>query len=260
MLISINILRLFGRDCARKGAFSMQNKKHATNSLFKKGGPFLLALALIIGFIIMFRSDNHVSWSWYLYCMTDLLLFCVDMVWFRFAWNIALPLASRVQVVSVTDLDQIPLSLPTLLNLNPTEFEKFVGMVLEAMGMEYTQIKRIGGSGDLGADIYARNMFDLPIIVQCKRYAPDYSVDSPDMQRFLGSIVHYRAVYGWFITTSRYTQPALDFAAMHQDRIRLLDGDALVALLQQRQQEIAHVWKQRKIQGYIEVLDLLQSA
>lgn len=228
------------------------NKKHFTRTLLKKGGPGFLAALLCLGIILLFQMNDHTSfWGW-LFLMTCMVLFCIDLAWFHIAWNRGKTRIQFVQSLPEATFDQIPLNLSALLCLNPTEFEEFVGIVLEAMGTEYTHVRRIGGSGDQGADLYAKNVFDLPVIVQYKRYAFDNHVDSPDMQRFLGSIVHYRAIYGWFVTTSTFTQPALDFAAAHGERIRLLDGEALVALIQQRQQEIAYVWQRRQSQENIE--------
>lgn len=197
----------------------------------KKTFLSILLLFILTATLILSRlSFLSPSWLYLCFCILA-LLFCINFALFHLAWNPYWKGKLTQPVQSALIAPMLPLTLSALLSLDPTEFEEFIGIVLAAMGMEYTHIQRIGGSGDHGADLYARNTFDLPIIVQCKRYASDNHVDSPDMQRFLGSVTHYRAVYGWFITTSSFTEPARAFAATHSICIRLLDGEQLVALI-----------------------------
>ncbi|CAA9579408.1 MAG: hypothetical protein AVDCRST_MAG19-3692 [uncultured Thermomicrobiales bacterium] len=62
-------------------------------------------------------------------------------------------------------------------------------------------------------------------MVQCKRYGPGNNVGSPDMQRFLGTLHHFRAERGLFVTTAGFTPQARDFAGQHG--IELIDGPGL---------------------------------
>lgn len=172
--------------------------------------------------------------------LLTILLFFASLIALQLSWYT--PLAQQQRVMFPGE-QHFPSAVQDLLRLSPAEFEAFIALVIEAMG--YTQVQQIGGSGDLGADLLARNYFNLRIIVQCKRFAPDNQVTSPDLQRFLGSVVHYKAIEGRFVTTSTFTQPALDFAEMHSECIRLLNGEALVAFLQQRQRDISLIWRQQ---------------
>lgn len=119
------------------------------------------------------------------------------------------------------------LTLGDMLEMNPTAFEEFTGKALEALG--YKNVVRIGGSGDLGADLTATDPQGRSAIVQCKRYTPGSSVGSPILQAFIGmKTVHHRAERGIFVTTADYSQQAIDLAKQHD--IVLIDGDDLVKI------------------------------
>ena len=125
-------------------------------------------------------------------------------------------------------------SLGDLLVLTPKEFELLTGKLLQQNGI--CNVQHVGGSGDLGVDLMGFDPNGNQIVVQCKRYAPGNSVGSPDIQKFIGMMhVHHQAQKGIFVTTSTFTQPAIDLAAKHN--ILLIDGDRLIKLLQGLQQK-----------------------
>ncbi len=79
-----------------------------------------------------------------------------------------------------------------------------------------------GGAGDLGADVLAKRPDGRTIVVQCKRYSEHRSVSSPDMQKFLGTCFHeHGADEAWFVTTTRFSQPARDLG--RRRGVRLVD-------------------------------------
>lgn len=101
--------------------------------------------------------------------------------------------------------------------------------ILEANGFRNVQV--VGGSGDLGADIIALDTNGNSVIVQCKRYAPGNTMGSPEIQKFIGMMhVHHRVQKGIFVTTTSFSQPAIDLASKHD--ILLMDGNRLVRLLE----------------------------
>lgn len=119
------------------------------------------------------------------------------------------------------------LSLGDMLELTPTEFEELVGKALGSMG--YTNVNRVGGAGDLGADLTATDPQGRSAIVQCKRYTPGSKVGSPTLQSFIGMrSVHHKVDRGIFVTTADYSQQAIDLAKEHD--IVLIDGDDLVKI------------------------------
>ena len=119
-------------------------------------------------------------------------------------------------------------TLAGLLSLTPAEFEIAVARMLPSLG--YRQISVVGGPGDLAADIICTDRQGGLVVVQCKRKLPGQRVGSAEMQKFIGMIsVHHEADAGIFVTTSEFTQPAIDLADRHE--ILLLDGAVLSDLM-----------------------------
>jgi len=81
-------------------------------------------------------------------------------------------------------------TLGELLMLSPSGFEAAVADLLHDIG--YRDVKRIGRSGDLAADIMCKDSKGRSVVVQCKRYAPGTKIGSPDIQTFIGMLnVHH---------------------------------------------------------------------
>jgi restriction system protein len=110
--------------------------------------------------------------------------------------------------------------------LSPGEFEEVVAELCRRDGC--TQVRVVGGSGDLGADVLAVTPTGRRMLVQCKRYAPGRRVGSQDVQRVGGT---YAVVHGAdlavVVTTARFTEAAEDYAV--RAGIRLVDGAELAA-------------------------------
>ncbi|MFI8825692.1 restriction endonuclease [Streptomyces sp. NPDC053431] len=89
-------------------------------------------------------------------------------------------------------------------------------------------VEVVGGAGDLGADVVATTADGRRVVLQCKRYAPDHRVGSPDLQRFGGTcFTVHGADVAVLVTTSSFTVPALEYAA--SCGILCVDGTALDA-------------------------------
>ena len=86
------------------------------------------------------------------------------------------------------------LTLDDLLRLSPRDFEVVVTKLLEVEG--FAEITHVGGSGDLGVDITARDPNGYAVAVQCKRFAPTNAVTSPMVQTFYGMIWQHRVMRG----------------------------------------------------------------
>lgn len=67
------------------------------------------------------------------------------------------------------------------------------------------------------------------VYVQAKRW--DGVVGRPEIQKFAGALQGQRARKGIFITTSAFSQDALDYAARIDSKIVLIDGDMLAQLM-----------------------------
>lgn len=117
-------------------------------------------------------------------------------------------------------------TLARLKGMSPKEFEHAIAELL--LGLDYRDVKVVGGSGDLAVDIIAKKGKDR-VVVQCKRYTSK-KVGSPELQMFIGMMLtEYKADKGIFVTTSSFTRDAVRLAERHG--VELWDGDRLADLL-----------------------------
>lgn len=124
--------------------------------------------------------------------------------------------------------------LKKALTLSPTGFENLVIALLEAMGYGRAgSIQRTSTTGDAGIDgIVSQDPLGLDrIYMQAKRYATDRTVDRPKIHEFAGALLGKQGDRGVFITTSRFSQGAIDEAERINARIELIDGARLAELL-----------------------------
>ncbi len=117
---------------------------------------------------------------------------------------------------------------------SPSFFERLVIDLLVKMGYGGTRKdagQAIGKSGDGGIDgIIKEDRLGLDIVyVQAKRW--DGVVGSPEIQKFAGALQGQRAKKGVFITTSSFSQAALDYVSRIDSKIVLIDGEMLAQLM-----------------------------
>jgi len=123
--------------------------------------------------------------------------------------------------------------LTRALALDPTDFEKLVIRLLEAMGYgRLGTIDHSGKSGDGGIDgIISQDPLGLDrIYLQAKRYT-DKPVDRPFIQGFVGALMGAQGDRGVFLTTSNFTAGARAEAERVNARIVLIDGRRLAELM-----------------------------
>ena len=112
--------------------------------------------------------------------------------------------------------------------LTPYEFELAIGDLMKEMG--FKRVRQIGGSGDLGVDLTARDSEGRTVAVQCKKWDSAGTVGSRELQLFIGmTTTHHRTDRAIFSTTATYTKPASDLARKHG--IELWDGAELSRLM-----------------------------
>ena len=124
-----------------------------------------------------------------------------------------------------------------IMKIDPFAFEKLVVRLLIAMGYgsafdnqnAVTKKSHDGGiDGILTADKFG---FDS-IYIQAKQWKADNVVSSPEIQKFVGAMMGHGASKGLFITTSRFSNEAKDFAQKNlQSKIVLVDGERLGKLM-----------------------------
>ncbi|MFN2467938.1 MAG: restriction endonuclease [Gaiellaceae bacterium] len=119
-------------------------------------------------------------------------------------------------------------TLQQLEMLTASQFELAVGDLMKEMG--FKRVRQLGGSGDLGVDLTARDAEGRTVAVQCKKWDSAGTVGSRDLQLFIGmTTTHHRTDRAIFVSTASYTKPASDLARQHS--IELWDGAELSRLV-----------------------------
>lgn len=67
--------------------------------------------------------------------------------------------------------------------------------------------------------------------MQAKHHATNVSVDRPNRQAFVGSLVEHESSKGVFVNTSSFSTPAMDCVRHLSQRVILLDGITLADLM-----------------------------
>lgn len=124
--------------------------------------------------------------------------------------------------------------LDRLQGREPGFFEQAVVDLLLAMGYggttgagNVTQLSNDGGiDGVIDQDVLGLSR----VYIQAKRYASDNSVGRSDVQAFVGALSG-KADSGVFITTSRFSEGAQEYARNVPTRIILIDGKRLTSLM-----------------------------
>ncbi|MFG2548299.1 restriction endonuclease [Streptomyces sp. NPDC048594] len=117
--------------------------------------------------------------------------------------------------------------MPQLDALHHTRFEDAVRELMHRDGCQDAQ--RVGGRGDLGADVKATDPYGRRRVIQCKHRrngAQGSPVGTPDLQVLNGTA---RQVHGAdiavIVTNGRVTGPAVTFA--RQQRLHIVDRQTL---------------------------------
>lgn len=126
--------------------------------------------------------------------------------------------------------------LEYVLTSSPGFFEKLVVELLVKMGYGGSQrnmAKAVGQSGDAGIDgVIDEDRLGLETIyIQAKRWKPDSSVGRPEIQKFVGALAGKQAKKGVFITTTKFTDDARDYALHITPKVVLIDGAELTDLM-----------------------------
>lgn len=124
--------------------------------------------------------------------------------------------------------------LQQMKDCSPNFFEKLVIEVIVKMGYGGTRQdagKAIGKSRDGGIDgIIKEDKLGLDTIyIQAKRW--DNTVGRPEIQKFVGALTGQRAKKGLFISTSKFSNDAIDYVDRIDTKIVLIDGETLAQLM-----------------------------
>ncbi len=118
----------------------------------------------------------------------------------------------------------------------PAFFEELIIDLLVKMGYGGSRpdaAAQLGRSGDGGVDgVINEDRLGLDrVYVQAKRYSEGNVVGRPAIQNFVGSLVGMGATKGVFVTTSRFSSEAIEYARHLRERVILIDGRRLAELM-----------------------------
>ncbi len=129
---------------------------------------------------------------------------------------------------------ETPAQLKAVLQeMDPYEFEYFVGDLWERMGWETTVST---ASADKGVDITARKSspYDQLLLIQAKRYGPHTTVGSPEIQQYASLRNQFDGVDKvLLVTTNDYSRQAREIAT--DLNVKLINGDELVELIHEHE-------------------------
>jgi restriction system protein len=124
--------------------------------------------------------------------------------------------------------------LEQVMGCSPDFFERLVVDLLVRMGYGGTRKdagRAVGKSGDEGIDgIINEDRLGLEVVyIQAKRWKN--TVSRPEIQKFVGALHGQNARKGIFITTSEFSDGALQYAKGLSDKVVLIDGETLANLM-----------------------------
>lgn len=123
--------------------------------------------------------------------------------------------------------------LELILASPPEFFERLVLDLLHALGYgtDPDALQQVGKAGDGGIDgiISLDRLGFEKVYVQAKRWQG--SVGRPEIQAFFGALAGHRASKGVFLTTSKFTREAREYASRVSDSLVLVDGNRLTSLM-----------------------------
>ena len=118
--------------------------------------------------------------------------------------------------------------------LSDGQFEQLIVKLMLGLGYGASGSgKRTGGSGDGAIDgVITEDVLGLDkIYLQAKRYSPDSGIGPDKIREFAGAMDAHGIVKGVFVTTSRYTKAAREYAERSHKHLRLIDGDELAKIM-----------------------------
>lgn len=124
--------------------------------------------------------------------------------------------------------------LVTVKQSSPAFFERLVVELLVKMGYGGSRrdaARAVGQTGDEGIDgIIDEDRLGLDAIyIQAKKW--EGVVGRPEIQKFVGALMGKRAKKGIFITTSHFTQDAINYIATIDFKVVLIDGKRLAEFM-----------------------------
>ncbi|MEU0122191.1 restriction endonuclease [Streptomyces albidoflavus] len=183
----------------RKGK-AMRRRRTARNKAAAGALAALVLLGLLRPMLLLYLgallAAAGIGWMVWRLWRTDRLLRSKDDAWRRQE-----QIAAGQRTLTAIDA------------MSGTEFEEAVAELCRRDGC--TQVRRVGGSGDNGADVLGQLPDGRSMVIQCKRYAPHRTIVSREVRDLLGAKVHFAADVAIFVATTRFSPQAEAFAVEH---------------------------------------------
>ena len=113
--------------------------------------------------------------------------------------------------------------------MDPFVFEEKVAELFAKRGFTVSVTSK---TNDEGKDIVIKKNGQIKY-VECKRFNEQTKVSRPVVQKLFGVITADGVNEGIIVTTSEFTQEAIDFSNKMNGRIQLIDGTMLISLLKE---------------------------
>lgn len=123
----------------------------------------------------------------------------------------------------------------SLFQMEPKKFEFFCRALVKKMGVDIDENIGVSATNDGGIDGFGYIVSDVlrttRVAIQAKRWNEMQKVGSPEIDKFRGAMDKFRAEFGIFITTSRFSKSAIEASREGTRAITLIDGDKLIELI-----------------------------
>ncbi|MFC9746486.1 restriction endonuclease [Streptomyces niveus] len=204
-----------GRTVRARRAAALRRRRRANDRLIVLLVAAALAVALMVAVV------NWLLAHWWILVVIGALAVLAGGGWFYQRRQ-----AARWEAVRVRGLRY---GLDQLDALHHTQFEDAVRELMRRDGCP--NAVRVGGGGDLGADVKATDPYGRRWVIQCKHRRAGLAgsaVGTPDLQVLNGTA---RQIHGAdvavIVTNGRVTAPAVAFA--EQQRLHVVDRHTLAA-------------------------------
>jgi len=140
-------------------------------------------------------------------------------------------ITSDIRLINNSLVDIISRNPNLVYEISPRQFEELIAELFEKEG--YT-VDLTPSTNDAGKDIYAfkKDTFQHYLYaVECKKYSRENKVGRPTIQKLNGVVESERLTGGILVTSSFFTQPAVEFTKKIKHRIFLNDYYDLAELL-----------------------------
>ncbi|MDQ0067867.1 restriction endonuclease [Chryseobacterium lathyri] len=132
-------------------------------------------------------------------------------------------LTSDIKIINQSIIDSVRNNPFNIYNLNPREFEEFVAELLTKKGynVDLTKMTRDGGKDLIIAE--SKDIGNFLYYVECKKYSQNNPVGIKLVRELAGTITADRVTAGIFVTSSYFSQDAVNFSEKFKNQISLID-------------------------------------